>query len=348
MSVVNQMLRDLEQRQTASENTHPIYSSAKPQRSAMPYIIIGCCFSVVTLVSFFAPALKEVLLNAPTQIELNSPNDTQYINNDRDFVFNDNGPTSVTNKVTVANDQQSHSATTKPNRANDTEEGLALTTSVRADNSEINTTKSTMSVARSTQEQVPLNSPMNPVMESKQAAESASEKQQATGMMVVQSAQDSDTRVSLLQDKARLALQMNQFSAATEHLENLLKLAPEKNTMRLLLGRIYFQQNRIEQALSTLQNTATESAIGLEYIAFRAQLLTQTGEHRAAIADYNRLSESQPNNVKWLLGSAVAYDQLQSYNEAIIAYENIALNPNLPENISTFVTQRLDELRTLI
>ncbi|MCP3429676.1 tetratricopeptide repeat protein [Opacimonas viscosa] len=324
MSVVNQMLRDLEQRQTSSDNTQTVYRSAQPPRTAMPFIIIGCCFSVIVLVSLFAPSLSEVLLKGPAQGETHTPTDKLPVmhSNDRGFVLNKTQPT-----VAV-------STTNKVNLASNTRNNEDLRTS--SNSTDLQHPPAAMSVARTATESMPANKSANP------------DPQTVTGMMVVQSAQDADTRVSLLQDKARLALQMNQFSDATEHLANLLKLAPEKNDMRLLLGRIYFQQNRIEQALTTLQNTATETDIGMEFIAFRAQLLTQTGEHRAAIADYNRLSESQPNNVKWLLGSAVAYDQLQAYNEAIIAYENIALNPNLPDNISTFVTQRLGELRTLI
>ena len=151
-----------------------------------------------------------------------------------------------------------------------------------------------------------------------------------------------------LQDAARLAIQSNDTNSAINALQGLLSAKPYDHNSRLLLARLYFQSNQPDVALNLLQVAPSEDDLPMSFLSFRASLFTEVGEHRRAIGDYQVLSRLEPNNVRWQLGVAIAFDQLDEYGDAKFAYEQVKLIGDLPNNINVFVEQRINILKDLI
>lgn len=154
--------------------------------------------------------------------------------------------------------------------------------------------------------------------------------------------------VAGLQDQARIALQSNDMPKAIQALQALLAAKPFDHASRLLLARLYYQTGQPGVALNLLQVAPNEDELSTEFLSFRASLFTEASEHRYAIDDYKVLSRLEPNNVRWQLGIAIAYDQLNDYADAKFAYEQVKLISDLPTNVNTFVAERISILKDLI
>ena len=154
--------------------------------------------------------------------------------------------------------------------------------------------------------------------------------------------------VAGLQDQARIALQSNDMPKAIQALQALLAAKPFDHASRLLLARLYYQTGQPGVALNLLQVAPNEDELSTEFLSFRASLFTEASEHRYAIDDYKVLSHLEPNNVRWQLGIAIAYDQLNDYADAKFAYEQVKLISDLPTNVNTFVAERISILKDLI
>ena len=151
-----------------------------------------------------------------------------------------------------------------------------------------------------------------------------------------------------LQDKARLALQSNDVDTAISALQALLSAKPMDHNSRLLLARLYYQSSQPDIALNLLQVAPNNDDLDVDFLSFRASLYTEAAEHRHAIDDYNVLSRLEPKNVRWQLGIAIAYDQLNDYVDAKFAYEQVKLIRDLPTNVDSFVNERISILKDLI
>lgn len=154
--------------------------------------------------------------------------------------------------------------------------------------------------------------------------------------------------VAGLQDKARLALQSNDIPKAIQALQALLAAKPFDHSSRLLLARLYYQSGQPDVTLNLLQVAPNEDELSAEFLSFRASLYSEASEHRYAIDDYKVLSRLEPNNVRWQLGIAIAYDQLNDYADAKYAYEQVKLIRDLPTNVDTFIAERISILKELI
>lgn len=168
------------------------------------------------------------------------------------------------------------------------------------------------------------------------------------GYMQVNTSNGEGRFIAGLQDKARLAIQSNNTQSAIQALQALLTAKPYDHASRLLLSRLYFQSNQPDIALNLLQAAPSEDDLSIEFLGFRASLYTEAGEHLNAISDYQVLTRVEPTNVRWQLGIAIAYDQIDAYQDAKFAYEQVKLIGDLPTNIFTFIDERITILKDLI
>jgi MSHA biogenesis protein MshN len=183
----------------------------------------------------------------------------------------------------------------------------------------------------------------NTVVAAEDAAATAEE-----GSMVVAASGGKSKEVANLMENARLALQRQDIRSAVNYLTQLQRAKPEHMQSRLLLARLYYQNGEPDVALDTLNQNAQSVTYTAEYLDFRATLFSEAGNYYSAIKDYQRLQILQPNNTKWMLGSAIAYDKLNAYQEAFAAYAQIKEKGDLPTNIDSFIGQRLAVLKDLI
>jgi len=120
-------------------------------------------------------------------------------------------------------------------------------------------------------------------------------------------------------------------------------LDPKYSEFRLMQARIYLTQGYSEQAYQVLQGlTFTHN---IEYLATQASVAQQLSKYQQAIKSYQQLIKLQPNEARWWLGLAVAYDSNAQYQLALPAYQSAIAQGNLSASSLDFVQQRLQELR---
>ena len=99
-----------------------------------------------------------------------------------------------------------------------------------------------------------------------------------------------------------------------------IQLAPRHGQYRLMAARIYYQQQQLAAGLKVLEADPRWLAGQPELLDLRASLAQQTGQHQLAIDSYLTLLELSPSNRRWLMALAISYDQLQQKTAALAAY----------------------------
>jgi len=120
-------------------------------------------------------------------------------------------------------------------------------------------------------------------------------------------------------------------------------LEPQYSEYRLMQARIYLTQGQNERAYKILQGLQVIDNI--EYLATQASVAQQLSQYQQAIKNYQQLAKVQPNEGRWWLGLAVAYDANKQYTLALQAYQSAQMQGNLSANSLNFVQQRMQELR---
>lgn len=166
-----------------------------------------------------------------------------------------------------------------------------------------------------------------------------------------------------------------QIARAQDHFERSLRLDPENGRARVLLAKIYIASGDLGQAEDLL-------AVGeadIEVAKLRAQLLLKRGQtgqaetvverslavagndpgvlgvlgalrqrqgrHADAIAVYRQAAKMEPDQSKWWLGLAISLDAVERYQEALAAYQR-AMIAGLPSDVvQSYVESRIGALR---
>lgn len=132
------------------------------------------------------------------------------------------------------------------------------------------------------------------------------------------------------------------FQNALNLLSQGLSLDQNDSEFRLMQARIYLNQGKNEKAYQVLQ--AFEQSNDIEYLVTLANVAQQLAKYQQAILSYQHLANLQPNEARWWLGLAVAYDRNSQYKLAIPAYQSAVVQGNLSNSAMQFAKQRLQEL----
>ncbi|WP_220720218.1 tetratricopeptide repeat protein [Agarivorans litoreus] len=132
--------------------------------------------------------------------------------------------------------------------------------------------------------------------------------------------------------------------SAVSLLEEGLQLSPLRGSFRVMLARIFVQQDNLAQAIYYLEN-AEPSIIGnVDYYAMLAGLAQRLDKQELALTSYQKLVKHEPSRARWWLGYAIANDKLGSYQEALAAYQQAELMGQLSSNSRDFVVNRIRQL----
>ncbi|WP_427980891.1 tetratricopeptide repeat protein [Agarivorans sp.] len=143
---------------------------------------------------------------------------------------------------------------------------------------------------------------------------------------------------------AALVYASGDLPRAVNLLEEGLQLQPLRSTFRLMLARIFVQQQQLTQALAYLEGASPEIAGHVDYYAMQAGLAQRLDRQQLALVSYQRLLRYEPRRARWWLGYAIANDKLANYAEALSAYRQAQLVGQLSANSSEFVVSRIKQL----
>lgn len=143
---------------------------------------------------------------------------------------------------------------------------------------------------------------------------------------------------------AALLFSKSQLSDAKNVLSIGIEQAPTDSSMRLMLSRIFYRLGELDQAFTVLAEHPYSSLANNELVSFRAALAEKTGNYGIAQEDYLLLVQRNPNNAKWWLGLGVSQDKQKLSEQAISSYQQAQSLNQLPQQVDTFVAQRIQLL----
>ena len=119
---------------------------------------------------------------------------------------------------------------------------------------------------------------------------------------------------------------------------------PTDSSVRLMYARLLVQQNETKLAYYTLQDVSDYAQPSIELLGYRASLAQKLSLLDDALQDYAQLVQLDSQTAKWWLGQAVVADK-QGYTAlALNSYREALSLRQLEDGIEQFIRQRLTNL----
>ena len=146
------------------------------------------------------------------------------------------------------------------------------------------------------------------------------------------------------QTLAGLLLDNKRNDEARNVLQSGLKLAPEQIGFRMALSRLQLDAGDKVLALATMEQGLVYANNDAEYHGFLATLLQRAERHDEAIQHYQIALSKEPNMISSLVGYGISLQAMGRLSEAQQAFVRAQTNENISPELSQFVEQRLKQI----
>lgn len=136
-------------------------------------------------------------------------------------------------------------------------------------------------------------------------------------------------------------LEARQSSEAMRVLQEGLQLAPAQQGFAMTLARLQLDNGELDTAAQTLARSLDYPDVSPDYIAFYASLLQRQQKHAEAVTQFQRALGRRRNAGVWLLGLGVSLEALGRGPEAQEAYRLAKSSGNLSADLQAFADQKL-------
>lgn len=376
MSVVNQMLKDLEERSTFDEGEDAEYQEP-PETKRIRYMIMFILVVVVTAAAYFTwramgtdyfvdlykqgvafvsgeeeqqVQTKKVKVNSALEQIMPTRNTALDPKPDRDQTENNDTEVKVTNSV-VSSEQQPPDVETTPVESSNQQNNV-----LQADTLDIVGQKDVPPEPETVQESAPpdelsieLSEGSDDTIEINEllskAAQAMSEEDIVLAIRVYQEILEIDFRLHDIRKKlAVLHYTGSDIENAEDVLSDGIDVAPERTDFRLMLARLLYRQKRNNEAYGVLASIEPDVQRNIDYYGLKATVAQELLRDAEASHLYGRLVIFEPNRAQWWLGLAISLDRMGQKNGAIKAYENAADLRQLSASADDFIRQRILEL----
>lgn len=376
MSVINQMLKDLDKRQSEQQaaTNHAVPQSSKTSTSKI--IIVVTMLIILNVVGLFGWQLYTENQQLKSQAQQQKIDAQQAIKSDESLVVVGRADTQLTPEAKVqggSDEQQNdvpqpttinttinenitaknalHESNTGNNELIDTITANEHSAAVTVDNGEVLKSieepeplivavpaKSSLTISRS--QLSPQALATSKITEAEQAMERNDiPKAEALFEEVLLVMPEHETARKQL---AALWYGKRYYQDAVNLLSQGIALAPEAEEMRIMSARIYYEQGQARDAYNIL--IPLKHSMNAEFQVLLANTAAQLNEHDSAIIAYRTLITLEPDMGRWFLGLAVSLDSLGKFLPAIDAYQQAIARNNLSSSATQFARQRLIEL----
>jgi MSHA biogenesis protein MshN len=144
---------------------------------------------------------------------------------------------------------------------------------------------------------------------------------------------------------ANLLADSGNDSEAEALLHEGLKFAPKHSGFNLALAHLQFTQGQKEEAISTMEQGLASAGDDADYHAFFAGLLQNLGRYPEAIQHYITALRSNPAMPNWLIGVGVSLQATDKKNDAAEAFQRAIDTGELSSEVVQFAEQQLKVLR---
>lgn len=136
-------------------------------------------------------------------------------------------------------------------------------------------------------------------------------------------------------------LDARQPALALRVLQEGLQLAPAQHGFAMTLARLQMDNGELDAGVQTLARSLEYPGVSPDYIAFYAGLLQRQQKHAEAAAQFQRALGQRGNVGVWLLGLGVSLEALGRGPEAQEAYRLAKASGNLSADLQSFADQKL-------
>ncbi|MDO8413082.1 MAG: tetratricopeptide repeat protein [Gallionellaceae bacterium] len=141
-----------------------------------------------------------------------------------------------------------------------------------------------------------------------------------------------------------ILLEGKRNAEAERVLEEGLQYNIKNSGFAMLLARLQVERGELVLALDTLQKTLPYAERQADYQAFIAALLQRQNNHTQAITHYQSALQLMPNSGLWLMGLGISLQAEQRKEEARAVYKRAMESNTLSAELRAFVEQRMKEL----
>lgn len=136
-------------------------------------------------------------------------------------------------------------------------------------------------------------------------------------------------------------LDARQPAEAMRILQEGLQLAPAQQGFAMTLARLQLDNGELDASAQTLARSLDYPDVSPDYIAFYASLLQRQQKHAEAVTQFQRALGRRRNVGVWLLGLGVSLEALGRGTEAQEAYRLAKSSGNLSADLQAFADQKL-------
>ena len=142
---------------------------------------------------------------------------------------------------------------------------------------------------------------------------------------------------------ARSMVEAGQVDDAQSLLREGLTLAPNRLDFYIGLAHASLSKNDLDSAVKVLESGLPVASDNAEFHAFLATVLQRSGRHDEAIQHYVIALRKTPDAANWLLGLAISLQEKKDKASAADAYQR-AIDLGLPPSLMQFAQDRLRQL----
>lgn len=141
---------------------------------------------------------------------------------------------------------------------------------------------------------------------------------------------------------ARLLIQARRSTEAERLLQDGLSLHPDASADAMLLARLRVERGEVNAALETLLAGAPHAQQKPDYRAFMGTLAQRLGRHEEAVTDYQAALQLAPDSAGWWVGLGISLQAAGREAEAKTAYQRALALGTLTPEMQRFAEQRLN------
>ena len=147
------------------------------------------------------------------------------------------------------------------------------------------------------------------------------------------------------QTLAGLLLDSRRNAEAERLLQQGLHHDPRQSDLAMLLARLQVERGAMQEALQTLTTTMPFADQRADYHAFLAAVLQRLSRNKEAIIHYQIALHLHPASAVWWMGLGISFQAVGDDEDARDAYKRAADMHKLSPQLQTFVEQRLKALQ---
>ncbi|MES2771300.1 MAG: tetratricopeptide repeat protein [Pseudomonadota bacterium] len=139
----------------------------------------------------------------------------------------------------------------------------------------------------------------------------------------------------------KLLIDERRIDEAIELLQRGLQILPMQTAWAMSLGRLQVERGELSAALQTLQRSLPAALNNSDYQGFIGHVLQRLGRNKEAIESYQAATRLAPSEGRWWLGLGLALESEGRLAEAKEAFLRAESSPVLSPELANLLTQKL-------